>query len=106
MGVAAGASGIPQRHARAETDGAGVTGDQPRRGTFAPTSRCNTQRLQSTLNDATPTEWGCLSLVGLFDLFARTKLRRIAEGFLDAARLFPDDERVGFVVLDWITANV
>ena len=35
MGVAAGASGIPQRHARAETDGAGVTGDQPRRGTFA-----------------------------------------------------------------------
>ena len=43
VGVAAGASGIPQRHARAETGGAGVTGDQPRRGTFAPMGRYNTQ---------------------------------------------------------------
>ena len=57
VGVATGASGIPQRHARAETDGARVTGDQPRRGTFAPMGRFNTQRLHSHLGDTPPTEF-------------------------------------------------
>ena len=50
----------PRQTAQASPATSPDEGPSPRRGTFAPMGRYNTQRLQSTLNDATPTEWEAL----------------------------------------------